>query len=174
MRMCWGLKWSNVALMGLAVLLGITAKAQDPNVAAVKERYAATLAAMQNMKTPADLRRMFDETDAPEWVSIDPNGETMTRDQAMKGVESILSIPPGSRPIPIQDFVYMATTGKEVIAVYWVYRRTDSGLVGSMVRDTWAHRDTGWRRTKHEKFFPDRPLTDHGNPVILPAGSSQK
>ena len=60
--------------------------------------------------------------------------------------------------MPRQQIVYMTETGWNVLVVYWVYRQSESRLIGSLARDTWVRTARGWRRIRHEKFFPDGPL----------------
>lgn len=149
-------------------LFALNGSAQDDIAKQIRQKYSNTLTELQLAKTPADLRKMVESTDAPEWVSIAPNGETINREEAIKSLEPVLSMPQNARPIPSQDFVYFATSGPNVFAVYWVYRKSENSIVGSLIRDTWAHGTEGWRRTRHEKIFPDRALSTNGNPVILP------
>ena len=97
--------------------------------------------------------------DAPEWISVSPTGEKTTRSEAENQLKGLLSIPVGQRPIPIQKTAYVSDQGDRVLVVYWVYRATDEGKIGSLVRDSWLKTPAGWRRILHEKFFPDRLLT---------------
>lgn len=112
--------------------------------------------------------RIVNTMDAPEWIATLPAGETITRPDSLGQLEPLLAIPPEKRPTPKMHFIYIRETGWNVLAVYWVYRETEKQMIGSMIRDTWARTEQGWRRIRHEKLFPDRPLIDEGNPVVLP------
>ena len=134
----------------------------------IRDLYNATFASMKQAKTKEDLARMVSAMDAPEWVGNSPDGETLTRVQSLALLEPILAIPSDERPAPKLDFVYVKETGWNVLVVYWAYSQTEHQLVGSMARDTWVRTGQGWRRIKHEKLFPNRPLVDDGKAVILP------
>ena len=125
---------------------------------AIMNSYAATFAAMRQAKTKSDIDMMVDAIDAPEWVASLPAGETMTRPEAVALLGGVLAIPAEKRPMPRQQIVYMTETGWNVLVVYWVYRQSESRLIGSLARDTWVRTARGWRRIRHEKFFPDGPL----------------
>ncbi|MGO9775860.1 MAG: hypothetical protein ACLQGT_15440 [Terracidiphilus sp.] len=147
--------WSGIIT---AVFFSFTVQAQEVLPSEISSAYAASLAAMQSSKTPQDINRMIEAMDSPDWVSVAPTGEKTSRDQAEKQLLGLLSIPVGQRPTPLQKIIYVSEPGPRVLVVYWVYRNTDEGPVGSMVRDTWMQNRDGWRRTLHEKLFPDRPL----------------
>jgi len=55
-----------------------------------------------------------------------------------------------------------------VTVLYWVYGTADEKLIGSIARDTFVRTEQGWRRMRHEKYFPDRPLVVNGKTVIAP------
>jgi hypothetical protein len=137
---------------------GVAAHAQEAMPPAISSAYEATLSALQSAKTPEDVHRMVDAMDTPDWVSIAPTGEKMSRDEAEKQLVGLLSIPVGKRPVPLQKTIYVGEIGPRVVVVYWVYRITDAGAVGSIVRDSWLQTPSGWRRSLHEKLFPDRLL----------------
>ncbi len=149
----------NVVIVALTFLfIGFAAQAQEALPPKISSAYDATLSAMQAAKSPEDINKMVEAMDTPDWVGIGPAGEKMSRDQVEKQLVGLLSIPAGQRPIPLQKFIYVGDSGPRTLVVYWVYRNTDAGPVGSMVRDTWMQTQAGWRRTMHEKFFPDRPI----------------
>ncbi len=142
-----------------ALALTPVAKAQEALPRAISDAYESTLSALQSAKSTADIHRMMDAMDAPDWVSVAPTGEKTSRDDAENQLKGILSIPSGQRPIPIQKTIFVSDQGSQVLVLYWVYRITDQGKVGSIVRDSWLKTPDGWRRTRHEKFFPDRLLS---------------
>jgi hypothetical protein len=140
------------------VFLSLKASAQEHLPAAIDAAYGATLTALQSAKSADDIHRMVEAMDAPDWVSIDPTGAKMSRNEAERQLVGLLSIPVGQRPIPKQKTVYVGEQDKRVVVVYWVWRTTDKGSVGSLVRDSWVQTAAGWRRSMHEKIFPDRLL----------------
>jgi hypothetical protein len=159
--------------LAAALLLVPAAFGADQSIEkTIKDMYASTLNAMKNAKTKDDIAKIVDGMDAPEWTSSLPAGETMTRADAIAGLEGMLAIPPEKRPTPLLDFLYVKETDRNILAVYWVYRQSEHQTVGSLVRDTWVRTATGLRRIRHEKFFPDRVLLDDGKPVILPPHSN--
>jgi len=143
----------------LAVLCSISVSTQEALPNPISAAYATTLSSLQTARSPQDIHRMVEAMDAPDWVSIAPTGEHMSRSEAEKQLAGLLSIPTGQRPIPNQKLIYASQHGSHLLAVYWVYRTTPQGAVGSIVRDSWSQTPAGWRRSMHEKLFPDRLLT---------------
>lgn len=137
----------------------------------ISKTYASTFTALREAKTKADIERMVDAIDVPEWVGSLPSGATITRAAAISSLMGLLEVAPENRPVPKQQMIYLAENGSSVIAVYWVYGEVGERLVGSMARDTWVRTARGWRRVRHEKFFPDRPLVENGRVLILPGQS---
>ncbi|SPE41001.1 exported hypothetical protein [Candidatus Sulfopaludibacter sp. SbA3] len=165
------MRWANAAIPSLIVSLLIPAAARSADGDAVKTitvMYSTTLSALHVVKTRDELLRIVNAIDAPEWVSNLPSGETLTRAEAVSSLEPLLAVPPENRPVVKQHFVYLRETGWNVLVLYWVYRQSEHQLVGSLVRDTWVRTAESWRRIRHEKFFPDRPLSEDGRPLILP------
>jgi hypothetical protein len=147
-------------LLTLATALSsLSVPAQEALPAPVSAAYAATLTLLQSARSPQDVHRMVEAMDTPDWIGIAPTGEKMSRDEAEKQLVALLSIPTGQRPVPIQKLVYATQQGSHLLAVYWVYRTAPQGPVGSIVRDSWSQTPVGWRRSMHEKLFPDRLLT---------------
>ena len=133
----------------------------------IKDLYASSEAVLRTARTTGELAPAL-HTFAPEWVGKMPAGETLTFADLQKEVESGLAIPPGKRPLPKRDFVYIRETGWNVLVVYWQSRRSGTRVIGSLYRDTWVRAADGWQRIRQEKFFPDRALLEDGKPVILP------
>ena len=140
------------------VVLSCAAQSQDVLPSAISSSYDATLSGMQSSKSPQDIHRMVEAMDSPDWVGVAPSGEKTSREQAEKQLLGLLAIPVSQRPIPGQKIVFVSESGSRALVVYWVYRTTAEGPVGSMVRDTWRQTGAGWRRSMHEKLFPDRLL----------------
>lgn len=152
----------------LMLFMCTTANSQDDFRQSITRAYETVFSAMREVKTKAELQQMVDAIDVPEWQANLPAGETMTRAEAIASLTGLLAVPPESRPVPRQQILYMTETGWSVLAVYWIYRPAGDVLVGSLARDTWVRTSQGWRRIRHEKFFPDRPLVQRGKGVILP------
>ena len=142
----------------IAVLFRGAAQAQEILPPAISSVYDATLSAMQSSKSRQDIIRMVETMDSSDWVGLAPTGEKMSRSQAETQLLGLLTVPAGKRPIPQQKLVYVSDSGSRALVVYWVYRTTEAGSVGSMVRDSWIKTQAGWRRSMHEKLFPDRLL----------------
>ncbi len=160
-------------LLAAALLFVPAAFGADESITkTVQDLYTSTLNAMKDAKTKDDIARIVNGMDAPEWIASLPEGGTMTRAEAIAGLEGLLAISPEKRPTPTLDFLYVKETSWNILAVYWVYRQTEHQTVGSLVRDTWVRTPAGLRRIRHEKFFPDRVLVDDGKPVILPPHSN--
>jgi hypothetical protein len=136
---------------------------------AITKSYEATLSGLREVKTKAELQRLVDAIDVPEWQASLPSGAVMTRPEAIESLSGLLAMPSESRPAPRQHIVYMTETGWSVLVVYWIYQPVGRQLVGSLARDTWARTSQGWRRIRHEKLFPERPLVEDGKGLILPA-----
>jgi hypothetical protein len=152
------------------LLLAFTAASGEEDFRqAITNSYAAAFSAMRQAKTKSDIEKMVGAMDAPEWVASLPAGETMTRSEAINLLGGLLAIPAEKRPIPNQQVVYMTETGWNALVLYWVYRQAENRLIGSLARDTWVRTAQGWRRIRHEKFFPDRPLMEDGKALVLPA-----
>lgn len=150
-----------------ALILASLGSAQD-NKTTIQNMYAATFAALHDAKTKEDIAKMVDAFDTPDWVSNQPNGQTLTRPEAVLLLESLLATPPEKRPSPKMDVIFMNETKWSVMFLYWVYTAAGENLVGSIARDTFVRTAQGWRRTRHEKYFPDRPLVVDGKAVIAP------
>ncbi len=158
-----------MARLAIAVLIGCgVVQGQGDFRQEITKTYEATFSAMRQVKTKADLQKMVDAIDVPEWQSSLPTGEIMTRPEAVASLMGLLNVPPENRPVPRQQMVYMSETGWSAFAVYWIYREAGDQLIGSLARDTWARTPQGWRRIRHEKLFPDRPLVQNGKGLILP------
>lgn len=140
------------------LICALQVQSQEAVPSAISAAYDNTLSALQAAKSSADIGRMVEAMDAPDWIGLGPSGEKMGRSEAEKQLEGLLSIPPGQRPTPLQQVIYVSEHEKQALVVYWVYRKTDQGAVGSLVRDTWIQIASGWRRSLHEKLFPDRLL----------------
>ncbi len=150
----------RIILIGLTIALlpQLGIKAQETLPPAISSAYQTSLAALQSCTSAKDIHQMVGAIDSPDWVGVAPSGEKTTRDEAEKQLLGLLSIPAGQRPIPLQKIIYVNVSGKQTLVVYWVYRNTPEGNVGSIVRDTWQQTQAGWLRSLHEKLFPDRPL----------------
>lgn len=147
------------AVLVSAMLWPLPAQSQETLPAEISAAYAATLSSLQSAKSPEEIHKMMEAMDSKDWISISPTGEKTHRNDAEKQLVGILSIPVGQRPIPKQKIVFVNNAVSLTVAVFWAYRMTDQGPVGSLIRDTWQMTESGWRRSLHEKLFPDRLLT---------------
>ena len=142
-------------------------RAQDAQQT-IKDIYSSMFARMRDIRTKADLERLIDSIDAPEWVGNMPAGETLTREDTVKDGESALAMPPEKRPIPKMQIAWMRETGWNVQVVYWRYWEAGRQTMGALYRDSWVRTPVGWRRIRTEKFFPDLVLVENGKGTFLP------
>lgn len=154
----------SVLILGVRL---VSAQSEDTKKT-IQTLYAATFAALHDAKTKEDIAKMVDAIDTPDWVSIGPTGQTMTRSEAVRLLESLLDTPPDQRSSPKMDIVFMNETKWNATVLYWVYTGPEGQLTGSLARDTFVRTAQGWRRMRHEKYFPDRPLVVNGKAVIAP------
>ena len=151
------------------LLWASTVIAQESDaIKAIEASYTATFERMRQAKKNADIEKMVDAMDAPEWFADLPTGETLTRSQAIQQLSGLLAVAPENRPIPQQQILYTSSAGGKAVIVYWVYRVAANSVIGSLARDTWVRTPDGFRRIRHQKLFPDRPLIENGKPVVLP------
>jgi hypothetical protein len=154
----------------IALMLGahlVPAQSEDTKKT-IQSLYSSTFAVLHEAKTKEDIVKMVDALDTPDWVSIGPTGQTMTRAEAIRLLESLLATPPDQRSSPKMDIIFMNETKWNATVLYWVYTGPEGQLTDSMARDTFARTAQGWRRMRHEKYFPDRPLVVDGKAVIAP------
>ena len=138
------------------------------DVKLIQERYMASYAAIPKLQTPADVERLTDSFQSPEWVGNMPAGETLTRADSIAEGNSILNIPIDKRPKPRIQFIWSTETGWSILVVYWLYREVDGTIVGALYKDTWVRTAQGWLRTRTDKPFPDRVLARNSEAVLLP------
>ncbi|MBM3727457.1 MAG: nuclear transport factor 2 family protein [Acidobacteria bacterium] len=125
--------------------------------------YQATLAAIRTVNSEAGLLRMVDAMDAPEWVGVLPGGRTLTRVEAIGQLKGLLGVPAERRPGMGIEMIHVAESGDTAEVVCWVFVELPGGeLRGTIARDKWARVEAGWRRVRHEKIFPERPLVRTG------------
>jgi hypothetical protein len=85
----------TIRIVALAVVLcGAIARAQEALPSAISSAYGATLKSMQSAKTPEDIRRMVEAMDARDWVSIAPNGDTMSAMRQRSSSSACSPFPP--------------------------------------------------------------------------------
>jgi hypothetical protein len=153
-------------VIGIAAVLSLWA--QEPPREQIKKTIANTMQAVQNARTREDIVRAVEGMDLPEWISTGIGEQDNHRDDAIRVLQDRLSTPPGKRDQPHLDFIWWHETPKKVTVLYWVSGTENGVVTGSMARDTWIPTRAGWRRSVHDKLFPNRPLIENGKPVILP------
>jgi hypothetical protein len=166
------------------------ARPDVPPLEIVTTLYRNTFAALHNAKTKEDIAKMVDAMEAPDWVSIDPNGYTvLTRDQEVRQLEDFLNVPPEKRPsnpleilwlheeswkITVVDLVHSGVQGSAALPefrskeMFGPNAEARFVLAGSLVRDTFARTPQGWRRIRHEKLLPDQFQRIQGDSVLNP------
>ena len=148
----------------------------------MRDLYQRTFSGLEAAKTEDDIRRVVEILDVREWVSFDPLGLPISRQQASSELKSLLAVPPKNR-VPQMDIVWTDTSDTSAVVVLWVYFAREisdpegrygapgdkhQALFGALVRDTFARAESGWRRIRHEKIFPNQVLTVDGRSVISP------
>jgi len=174
----------------LCVLTGVAAGQrpvkQDPAVLAVaKAVYGANVLALREAKSLDDMKKLADNLDSPDWISVDRFGRTVfTRRDIDKEFESMLALP-AARRITAIEIIWAERDSDRLIVIGWMMpnevERADStgdyGVIGAthritrgtLFRDTFSNTSSGWRRVKHEKLLPnDLTLAVDGVPQIVP------
>jgi hypothetical protein len=143
--------------------------------------YARTLDRMQKATSAAEVERIVNAIDTPDWISINADGTRLTREEAKQELVRSLAGPRGAQPTI--NLLWLNQTANSVTAVAWVFGRSqtiDSAgeygpkgarhelLAGALVRDSWVLTKEGWRRRMHEKIFPNRVLAVDGKSVVFP------
>jgi hypothetical protein len=147
------------ALLACALVSAAYLNAEDLSAQkTIRDLYASVFVQMREVKTKPEPERLLDSIDAPEWVGKMPAGETLTRGDAIKDGESVLTLPPAKRPIPKMQITWIRETGWNTLVVCWRYRVSGQQTIGALYRDSWVRTAAGWRRNRTEKFFPDRML----------------
>jgi len=176
-------------LLMLCLLVGIAAgqqARQDPaTLELAKSIYSSSLTALRQAKTMDDLRKVSDDLDAPEWISVDRFGRTiLTKKEADRDLESLLALPPDRR-VAGMDIIWAERDSERMIVLAWMMpnqaERVDAegefgakGAThqvsrGTLIRDIFVSTPNGWRRIRHDKLVPnDIVLTVDGVPRILP------
>jgi hypothetical protein len=150
-----------------------------------KSIYARSFTALRAAKTLDDLKKLSDDLDSPDWISVDRFGRTiLTRKDAERELESMLALPP-ERRVTEMDIFWAERDSDRLTVVAWmmpnVSERIDSDgdfgpkdakhrlMRGTLVRDIFQDTDKGWRRIRHDKLVPnDTVLAVDGKPRIVP------
>jgi hypothetical protein len=150
------------------LLVPVALKAEESDFRALYDR---TLAALAAAKSDDDLRRATEMLDASQWLGFDAAGVPLTRAQAAMGLRALLTLPPNAR-VPRIEIVWTNESPASAVVVAWVTQSVTTGqdttVVGTLVRDTFARTSEGWRRVRHEKILPNRPLATGGKALFLP------
>jgi hypothetical protein len=157
------------------------AHAQSQPKAIITSMYERTLDGLQTATTAADIERIVDAIDAPDWVGINPDGTRLTREEAKRELVRSLAGPRGVQPTI--DILWFNQAGNAATSVAWVFGKSQNidtigefgpkgarheVLAGALVRDSWILTSGGWRRRMHEKIFPNRILAVDGKSVVFP------
>ena len=94
-----------------------------------------TFAAVHNAKTKEDIAKLVDDLEAPDWVSIDPNGYTvLTYDEEVRTLEGFLSVDPDKRPSNSIEVLWVHAEPWRIAAVYLVVHGGDPFLHSGPLR----------------------------------------
>ena len=171
---------ARVTFALLFVLAGRVA-AQPDLQTTLRSMYTNTLGGMQTATTAADIERIVDAIDTPDWLSINADGARLTREQSKQELVRSLTGPRGDQPSI--EILWLNQSGNAATAVCWVFGKSNALdttgqfgpkgvrhelLAGSLVRDSWTLTKEGWRRRMHEKIFPNRVLAVDGKSIVFP------
>lgn len=174
----------------LAVLVGVAFGQQPPKqdsaaLELAKSIYLRSFTALRAAKTLDDMKKLSDDLDSPDWISVDRFGRTvLTRKDADREFQSMLALPPDRR-VTEMDIVWAERDADRLTVLAWMMpneaERVDSngdfGPKGgshrltrsTLIRDIFQSTADGWRRIRHDKLVPnDTVLAVDGIPRIMP------
>ena len=150
-----------------------------------KSIYLRSFSGLRAAKTLDDMKKLADDLDSPDWISVDRFGRTvLTRKEADRELQSVLGLPP-ERRVTEMDIIWTERDTDRLMVVAWMMpsetERLDSDgdfgppgakhrlTRGTLVRDIFQNTANGWRRVRHDKLVPnDTVLAVDGKPRILP------
>jgi hypothetical protein len=173
--------WPGI-LLGL-LMQAVPCAGQGNIKDALQSIYDQTLTAMRTAKTRTEIERVVSQSDMPVITDIGEDGQvsTTTRAQTIDELKGVIAQP--NRQRWNVKIIWASRDQDHAIAVGWVYTKSENAGVegadsekssgqpvvfGTMIRDKWVLTKDGWRRSSHEKIFPDRVLTVVGADTILP------
>jgi hypothetical protein len=157
-------------LLPIGVAHGQTVK-QDPSALEVaRSIYSRSFTALREAKTIEEMRKLSDEMDAPEWISVDRFGRTvLTKKDVDRDLESLLKLPPERRAAGM-DIIWAEKDAERLIVVAWMMPNESHGVTrGTLIRDIFVSGANGWRRVRHDKITPnDMVVSVDGKAQVLP------
>ena len=174
---------SPVLLLALFVP-AVSWAGQDPLKDTLQGICNQTLTAMRSAKTTAEIRQIVNRIDMPQSARIATDGQvtTVTAEQTIHELEGQVTEP--NKEIWKIDVLWASRVHDEATTVAWIYTKSNSAdvegvdsqkkgekhpvLFGTIIRDRWIFTKDGWRRSSHEKFFPDRILAIGGKDIVPP------
>jgi hypothetical protein len=172
-------------IFNLLGILASQAPAQQPDLkTTLLGIYTRTFGALQKATNAADIERLVNAIDTPDWTGIGADGRRMSRDEAKRQlVNLLLATSGGGAQPPSIELLWVNQSGDSATAVAWVFGKSEvvdsagqfgaKGVrhevaAGALVRDSWVLTKDGWRRRMHEKIFPNRVLAIDGKGTIFP------
>jgi hypothetical protein len=171
---------------------GQTVKEDAAAVELARSIYSASFTALRDAKTLDDLRKVSDEIDAAEWISVDRFGRTiLTKKDADRDLESLLSLPPARRAAGMEN-IGAERDAERLIVVAWMMpnraERADpdgefgeKGAThqlnrGTLIRDIFVKKEEGWRRIRHDKITPNDLVlaVDGASRIVPPLADSRR
>ncbi len=145
--------------------------------------YNQTLTAMRSAKTTAEVRQIVGRIDMPQSARIALDGKvtSVTIEQTVHELEEQIAEP--EKEIWKIDVIWVSRVQDEATSVAWIYTKSVSAnvegggsakerghpvLFGTIIRDKWYLTKDGWRRSSHEKLFPDGVLSIDGKDIVPP------
>ena len=177
-------------LFVVLILAGIASGQQqareDPAALAIaKSIYTDAFTALRVARTLDDIRRVADNLDSPDWISVDRFGRSiLTRRDADRELESMLALPP-ERRVTAMDIIWAERDSDRLIVVAWMMphevehvdlegefgpkKAVHRLMCGTLIRDVFVNTDNTWLRIRHDKLLPNSTvLAVEGIARILP------
>jgi hypothetical protein len=158
-------------LLPIGVAHGQTMAKQNPSALELaRSIYSRSFTALREAKTLDELRKLSDDTDAPEWISVDRFGRTvLTKKDVDRDLENLLKLTPERRAAGM-DIIWAEKDAERLIVVAWMMPNESHGVTrGTLIRDIFVNGANGWRRVRHDKITPnDMVLAVDGKAQVLP------
>ena len=105
--------------IALLVVLGGPVSAQSDLQTTLLSMYTKTLDGMQKATTVADIERIVNAIDTPDWLSVNADGTRLTREQSKQELARSLASPRGDQPT--FEILSFNQSGNAATAVCWVF-----------------------------------------------------
>lgn len=152
-----------ICLLAAVVTAQPLPKQESATLDEAKAIYTRAFTALRDARSMADMKKLADSLDAPEWTSADRFGRRLLdRASADKELESMLALPPEQR-VSTMDIIWAERDGTRMVVVAWMFPREEvrNGHTvrrATLIRDLFDKTPSGWRRILHEKWLPNATI----------------